>query len=256
MVGLPHGGLDHVVARSLFVGRFGRRWWLPFLVGYLGLAAGVLFAWHVVPTVMLGVFLLLSIAHFGAEDAAVGGDTSVAALLAYGGVPVVVPALAHPGEVGRIFAVLTGSGGGHVLRLAEGPSAAIWLLSIGVVAWRRIRSTDRRRKGMIELGGAIVLFATATPLTAFAIYFAVVHTPRAFASLQKSLTVAERHRLVARSLPLAVAGILAGAALFLLRSTASVSDGLVSAIFFLLSALTMPHMWLSWLSGRRHQVIG
>ncbi|MEO1086776.1 MAG: hypothetical protein AAFY88_21290, partial [Acidobacteriota bacterium] len=43
--GVPHGALDHRPGRRVLSGVFGsRRWWGPFLVGYLVLGASVLAA--------------------------------------------------------------------------------------------------------------------------------------------------------------------------------------------------------------------
>lgn len=250
VVGLPHGGLDHVVAHQVFAARHGRLWWLPFLAGYLALVAGVLLAWYMVPVGMLVAFLLLSILHFGREDGAAAGDTSVGSILAHGGVPIVVPALVHSDVVARIFSLLARDGGAQVWRFAAGPIALVWLLAASVLVYRHVRSSDRRRDGLIELGGATLLFAVATPLSAFAIYFAVVHTPRAFASLRRSLPERERRRLIARSLPLTGLGLLMGGALFMLQPEASLQDGAIRTAFFMLSALTVPHMWLAWLADR------
>lgn len=248
VIGLPHGGLDHVVAHRVFAARYGRLWWMPFLAGYLALVAGVLLAWYMVPTGMLATFLLLSIVHFGTEDGAATGDTSLAAVLAHGSVPIVVPALAHPDAVEEIFSLLAGEGGAQVWRFAAGPIAVVWVLAVSMLVYRFVRSSDRRRDGLMELGGAILLFAVARPLSAFAIYFAVVHTPRAFASLRRRLPDRERRRLIVRSLPLTGLGILIGGALLLLQSAASFQDGAIRTAFFLLGALTVPHMWLAWLS--------
>ncbi|MGI3903245.1 MAG: Brp/Blh family beta-carotene 15,15'-dioxygenase [Janthinobacterium lividum] len=96
LVGPTHGGLDHVVARDVFTARHRKPRWLPFLIGYLGLAVAILVAWCTFASGMLIVFLLLSIVHFGAEDASASGMAGSIASIPHGCVPIVVPALFHP----------------------------------------------------------------------------------------------------------------------------------------------------------------
>lgn len=255
-VGLPHGGLDHLVGRAVFFGRHRRRWWLPFLTGYLGLGVATLVLWHLMPAAMLGIFLLLSILHFGAEDAQSSGDTGAVAVVAHGCVPVVVPALLHPEAVGRLFRLLAGDGGAHVLWFASGPLALVWLSAIA--GWSA-RSVFRcgGRIDPVGLAGTVLLFVIATPLAAFAIYFAVLHTPRAFRSLHTEAGLDDRSGVLRRSLPLAALGMAVGVALFVFQPAHELDSDMVRTLFLLLSALTVPHMWLRWLAGRpgRHAPI-
>ena len=253
-VGLPHGGLDHIVGRAVFVDRHRGQWWLPFLTGYLGLGLGTLVLWHLLPAVVLGIFLLLSILHFGAEDAQASGDAGLVAVVAHGCVPVVVPALIHPDAVGRLFRLLAGDGSAHVLWLASGVLGLVWLSA--VVAWVGQSVLKRgTRIDLIGMAGTVLLFVIATPLAAFAIYFAVLHTPRAFRSLHLETELAVTSGRLRQSLPLAALSMAVGVVLFVFQPTHGLDSDMVRIVFVLLSALTVPHMWLRWLASRPgHQV--
>lgn len=238
--GLPHGALDHEVARRVFAPRWGARWAWPFLGGYLALLAGTLALWRAAPGAALLGFLFLSALHFGEEDAGGDGAPGWPARLAHGGLPIIAPALARPDEVRSIFALLAGDAAGPVLDLLRGPAAAGWL----VAAALSFRSGRGRGARAGELAALFLLFAAAPPLAAFAIYFAVIHSPRAVAALDS------RARLGARVLPLTVAGLGLGALIWRWWPGEE-AGGAVRACFLLLAALTVPHMWLAWLDGRR-----
>ena len=68
LVGVPHGGLDHWTGKSVFGERFGNRWWIPFLSGYLVVGAIVAAGWFVQPLITAIAFFLIAAWHFGLED--------------------------------------------------------------------------------------------------------------------------------------------------------------------------------------------
>ena len=68
LLGLPHGALDHQVGRSWLEPMQGRIWPFSFGLFYLGLLGLVLVCWIQWPELLLSLFLLLSVLHFGQED--------------------------------------------------------------------------------------------------------------------------------------------------------------------------------------------
>lgn len=240
VAGLPHGTGDIGSAQRSFR-QFGRTWWVPFLLGYLALVAVTLVAWSLLPATMLIVFLLLSIAHFGAQDVrATSCSSDWVAIITHGGVPIIVPALFHYDEVTRLFAVLIGEQAGAVSNLLAGPVACIWALAVAATVFDSLRRKGTALPGIADLALVGVLFAVAPPLVAFALYFALLHTPRAFFAHRGEGTLPS---------PVQMAGLTAlgcglGLAIFHFGPHLSTNENVVRTSFLLLSALTVPHMAL------------
>lgn len=247
-IGLPHGALDQPAAAAKLGGRFGRHWPLPFFGFYLSLATSVVLLWSTEPRAALTAFLGLSVLHFGLGDAEAEGAFRPIAVLAHGAAPIVVPAAAHAVEVTAIFEVLA-PGGTQVAEFLAGPAALVWAgavlaLVIGARPWSR-----RDARGpLVELLAIAAAFVALPPLLAFALYFGVLHAPRA--SLAEAAAAggppgtALRHLLRA-ALPASVAAAVLGSATFLLlRDELGVTAAAMSVIFVGLAALTVPHMAL------------
>lgn len=248
IAGLPHGALDHHAAAPLLRPRFGALWPIPFLAGYLGLAALVLLGWAVAPWATLAGFLAASAVHFGLGDAEAVGRLRWAAVMAHGGAPIVVPALAHGEEMARIFSWLAGDGGLTVLQGLRGPAGLLWFVACCVALVAACRD-PRLRPPLTELAFVIAAFVFLPPLLAFALYFGGLHSVRALlgeagpnGTATSAGVLAVLRRAVVPSL-----GALAAAALgyVWLRQSATTPVAVVQAVFFGLSALTAPHMALA-----------
>lgn len=253
VAGLPHGASDGETGRAAFAG-MGRGWWALFLLGYVGLVCATLAAWAVAATIMLAVFLLLSIVHFGMQDAPGG---SRLAIVAHGGVPIVVPALFHPQAVQHLFAILIGNGGAAGLEAAlRGPVASLWLAAVIVEVWRAIDIADfasarQRWPALADLLLVGLLFAAASPLVAFSLYFALLHTPRAL--------LEQRRRTAELPSPwqtaaLTILACLLGLGIFVSGHGIPATADIVRTSFLLLSALTVPHMALEYLAARHARI--
>lgn len=247
-LGLPHGALDHLAGGRVFAPRFGRLWPLAFGVFYLGTAALVLLAWGAAPLATLTMFLTASALHFGGEDNSLAGRGGWAGRVAHGGLSIMVPALAHPDVVARLFTLLAGVDAAPVAAALCGPVATIWLACVAATARHLVRE-DRWRVPAVEAGALALLFAAAPPLIAFACYFALVHTPRALDGVVARGT--SPARLVRQAAPLTLLGLALGAVLWWCEPTLAFPDRSVRIAFLLLSALTAPHMLLHWLADRK-----
>lgn len=242
VAGLPHGATDLDAADRRFRS-MGRAWWAPFLLGYLFLVTVTLALWAALPIVMLTVFLLLSIVHFGKQDGAgPAGRPAWAAVLAHGGAPIVVPAIAHPAEVVRLFATMVADRADVVQALVAGPVAAAWMIAAGVTMLRGIRQGQAALPHLADLALVCALFVAAPPLVAFALYFALLHTPRAFAAQAAAADPMSPQRMVVLTLLACVLG----AGIYWYASPLALDENVVRSCFVLLSALTVPHMALDW----------
>ena len=257
LVGVPHGAVDHRVARPMLRPRLARRlgagserllgpgWFAAFSLPYLALAAAILGAWLVAPALSLVAFLTVSVLHFGTEDAEGRGAV---ALLARGGAPVALPILIHPERTARFFEVLGGDeatfAGLTVAAWAWTPLAALHLM-------RLVRRGARRE--LLEVGAVGAAFAALPPLAGFAFYFLVVHSPRHMVELARRHAPESAARgwswALRRSVPLTAVTFALGA-LVLAGLDGSAEERFLRATFWGLAALTVPHMILHHIDRR------
>ncbi|WP_174291172.1 Brp/Blh family beta-carotene 15,15'-dioxygenase [Sphingomonas bacterium] len=245
IVGLPHGAFDHKVARRAFEPGHGGRWWQPFLVGYLALVSGMLLAWWIMATAALFLFLMLAVLHFGDQDAPAATPRHMMRIMAHGGTPIVMSAACHPAAVERLFATLVPAHAHGIILLLGGPLLMLWeAIAAGSLITYAVRGQADDWAGALDLILVSLLFALAPPLIAFSLYFAAIHAPRAFAAA----TPADGFHMSVLVLPLILTslGLALGIVIFAEGAAMSPGDNVVRTAFLLLSALTVPHMWLEW----------
>jgi len=240
LLGVPHGALDVEIGRTLLRGRIGL-WWFPvFATPYLLLVGSVLLAWRWAPEPTLAAFLAASVWHFGTEDTGGGGGPA----LFRGGLPVAVPVLLHPEATARVFSAVSG------LDFQQPPAwltvgAFLWLIPASVIVLRS------RPRDLLLPGVLCAAFAALPPLTAFALYFVIVHAPAHTAALIRHPTRAPRVQDAASAwrlaMPTTALTIMIGAALWPFYS-GDVPVRLLCLTLQLLAAFTLPHMILdAWL---------
>ena len=243
LFGVPHGALDVEIGRTLLHRRLPRGWFPVFGGPYLALVGLVMLAWRIAPELSLAGFLILSVWHFGAEEA---GGSGLAAW-ARGGLPIAMPVLARPDATARVLSAIAG------VPMEAPPgwlmiSSVLWLLVAAVWA----AGQDRR---VLALPAVLcAAFAVLPPLTAFAAYFIGVHAPAHTAALIRKRTRAPRVRDLAAAWRLAVPTTLLtigiGAALWPF-ATGVGEVRLVNLTFQMLAAFTVPHVLLeTWLDRR------
>lgn len=181
LLGVMHGALDpwvgDIVLRR-FLGRSNRS---LFFGAYLAIMAIVVACWMVMPLQTLVAFLLISVLHFGEQDAfAFAARKDGLSIVVFGAVPVLGPVAAHPVEVAMIFGWLTGMDGGalsEILRWLARPLIALWLVGAGMFIARMFIEHDPNPR--FQLFGLLVLVASMLllpPLIAFAAYFCLLHS--------------------------------------------------------------------------------
>lgn len=261
VVGLPHGALDHLIGREIFRPRFGRSWWLPFGLLYLGLASLMASVWFFAPVPALVVFLALSAGHFGWDDPLwidTGGRLwSGIERLSVGSLPIVLPTLLYPVEVTQIFGWMMAGrrplDAGVIAALA-GLAAAVVLPVAGIRFVLLLRSGSAARLASAELAAVALLHLVAPPLIAFLTYFCGWHSVRHALELADGLSPDNLKDGVQRFLTAAVPMTLAAAAgatavAWILRLAAVPPVEVLSTVIFVgLSVLTVPHMAMMGLS--------
>jgi beta-carotene 15,15'-dioxygenase len=285
LLGLPHGALDHRVAQVLAARRVKQPWVVKFLATYLGIAAIVALLWWWQPVFALMAFLIVSAAHFGAGDVELRFSSEIASearpkfesilrgcnIVAVGSAIVMVPCVFFTQEVATLFGWITKTSSqpwawvGHhpvfrgVLACVFAFAAMAWIAAkVGVQLLKFSPSGAAEVNQpplMLEVLIVAALFASVPPLISFSIYFALLHAPRhtllLAARLRKGEPVRDLVWVFWQSLPLTAVTVVAGIALYIWLSGGqnvgiTSNEAMVRSVFWLLAALTFPHMWLTW----------
>jgi len=258
VVGLPHGAADHRFARPRLEPSLGMAWLPVFLAAYLAVALVVVCGWLVAPTATIVAFFLGSAWHFGQEESRLPIGPRILRpvfRIARGGLVIWTPLVFQGREVSEILGLVALGGSDPAIQSATSllracswimlPTAAVgWVLQ-GLVAAtrsgrvRRILITDNAM-----VASLVALFAVATPLVSFPVYFCAWHSARGLKRLRREL--GESWPELATSLaPLTVTAIaLIGLAAWLVLSGSGWNETLIRATFIGLSAVAVPHLLL------------
>ena len=258
LIGLPHGAADHRFARPRLEPVLGMTWLPVFLAGYLAVAVLVVCGWFVVPTATVVAFFMASACHFGQEEPRFPvGPRSLRPVLRFarGGLVIWTPLVFRAGDVAAILGLAAPGGSGPAIQQAISLlTACAWImLPLAAAAWTlqglaASRSTGRRRRVLLTdnalVASLVVLFAVASPLVSFPVYFCGWHSARGLERLRREL--GESWPELVRSLaPLTVGAIaLVGLAAWLVLGGAGWNGTLIRATFVGLSAVAVPHLLL------------
>lgn len=242
LLGVPHGALDAVFARSLF-GVSDFKGWLLFSLLYIGVAASVVGVWFVVPTVFLAAFLVSSALHFGGDLA---HGVRMPARILYGGAVIVLPALWHGTELQRLLAWVAGPDSAAFIAPVLSQLALPWLAATVVGCALQARAS---RLAASEWAALATLAVAAPPLVAFTIYFCAMHSPRHVLKTLANLSDGEPRRAVALALwPSLAVWVAMAVTLWLVNGKLPQpwpdQAAVIQVIFVGLAALTLPHMLL------------
>ena len=258
--GLPHGALDLNLVRGATDDSWAT---LAAAIGlYLLAASAVLAAWIFAPVVTLFGFLLIAVIHFGLGDTEdLNGPQRAVEVIARGGFAGIAPLVFHPSTTRDLFALLVGpdSSGSLDSALAAITSPATWLWAICLVAalmWRALQHPSGWITACAELILTTAVFAVFHPLAAFLLYFCFVHSVRHIADLGAARFPEKGGHaarwLLRESAPFTMATVVLAAIIWFVFARSSTYDQtMIRAVFWGLSALTVPHMILTaWWHGR------
>lgn len=271
-LGLPHGALDHLAPLFLLRRRMTPRYLVLFVLGYAALVVLYLLFWHVAPLAALAVFLLFSWLHWGQGDAyflavfrrqprpcTTGGRFLIWAVR--GGLPILLPPLAHPAAFAQVAGGILGWYGSRVDWALSPVMRDAGLVVVGLTiagylwqSWTLSRTAFWRDAGEIAL--LLVYFLVVPAILAVGVYFCVWHAARHIARLmllddadQTALTRGQIGRCVVRSavqaLPMTLGALGFLAALWWWQGRAHVGvENFVFLYLSLIAALTFPHFLL------------
>jgi Brp/Blh family beta-carotene 15,15'-monooxygenase len=258
LIGLPHGAADHRFARPRLEPVLGMAWLPVFLGGYLAVAVLVVCGWFVAPAATVMAFFLASAWHFGQEEPRFPvGPRGLRPVFQFarGGLVIWTPLVFQARDVAAILGLAAPGGSGPAIQHATSLlTACSWImLPLAAAAWMlqglaASRRTGQRRRVLLAdnalVASLVVLFAVASPLVSFPVYFCGWHSARGLERLRREL--GESWSEFVRSLaPLTVGAIaLVGLAAWLVLGGAGWNGMLIRATFVGLSAVAVPHLLL------------
>jgi len=256
VTGMPHGAVDHLVAGRLYDLDFTWADQVKFYGGYLALMALYGAFWVVAPAWSLGLFLVMTMYHFGQADLAYWELPPVPARLVYlsrGGFLIGLPIAAYPGAVDPIFDAIAG------VLVTEWPflSTQPTIVFVVLVAQHVLvlltaalaADVDGRARGREALNVTVLatLFGTVHPLVAFAVYFGLWHSLGHILELLRFFrreeippeTLSAFYRKAALFTILPFVGL---AGLYWITQSFGATDKMIALLFIIIAVMTLPHM--------------
>ena len=244
LIGLPHGALDGAVAMQLRYFQSPLRM-AGFFIFYILLAGATIFVWLATPILSLGLFLAISLWHFGlSEPAAPTPALRLARILASGGLTTIYIPLIHQKEVLMFFSLLSGPEAYQLIPFLS-LGLPIWAIAAAISLFTSLnKAKDRYWAGEFIL--LLILLAVLPPLLGFALYFCGVHSRNHFTDIWRFLSqsFAADNLLKGAAILTFASWVAAMAAFWILAPQIGASSAAIQVTFIGLAALTLPHMLL------------
>ena len=237
VLGLPHGALDPLVATKAFAATDRRFSLTGFYIGYAGIAMAYGSLWIKFPMVGLVSFLVIAAFHFGSDWQARG---SAVTRLAYGITLVTLPAIAHPSELGSIYATLGVSDAAAIVAA----SRICAVVALVVASSAAILRGSKHKSDLWELLAIAIGAVLLKPLIFFTCYFTLLHSPRHLFETAGLLGIESLRSVFLKTLPIVGATLIMGVGASFLLPAAPVKEKLLTLVFVGLASLTVPHMLL------------
>jgi len=255
LTGIPHGAVDHLVAAELY--DLDASWsdQAKFYGFYLALMTLYGALWLIAPGLSLGLFLVMTMYHFGQADLAYvsrDGRQHRVAYLSRGLFLIGLPIVAFPAVVAPIFEAI---GGVNLLAWDGLVQYQMGIVSGLVVQhglvlaalWMRdVATTGQLTRELLNLAVLGLLFTTVHPLVAFAVYFGFWHSlghilelVRFFNQHDQPTSMTDFYRKAALFTVLSF--VLLGA-LYLAGDAFGSQMEMIALLFILISVMTLPHM--------------
>lgn len=271
IIGLPHGATDHGLFESLGEGE-GLKKNFSFYFGYALILGLYGLIWYLLPLLAFGIFMLLSVYHFGQSnwvDVKYGKAWADRLhYLLWGSGILLTPILLHAEEAAMIVGEMTHFQFGIpspiiisniIIGLAVANLLAILgLYLMGGINWRRFGWE------ILGYGMLMALFFSNSLLLGFTVYFVFWHSLNSIQDQYRFF----RDRLSTKTLRLVYAeigAVVLGAFAFCLiiwlgpGPQAALHPGIIGNVFIAISILTLPHMilveqlYLNWSPTEKRQ---
>jgi Brp/Blh family beta-carotene 15,15'-monooxygenase len=204
----------------------------------VALAAVVVMAWFVAPSLFLLGFLIISVIHF-ADD--LPPQTLRLSRLVYGATVIVLPTVRYASDTAYLLGLVAGAE-------AAAPVTALlqllaWPLALAAAGLVVIESR-RDRRSALDMAAVALLAALSPPLVSFTVFFCLMHSLRHLLRAAMSVGGTSVPTLArAARWPLLGTGAVAAAGWVLLGGQ-TLDAAVMQLVFVGLAALTLPHMVL------------
>lgn len=256
ILGLPHGATDHGLFDTLVKNESERKG-VSFYLAYLLVIGAYGLVWFLLPMVAFGIFIVMSVYHFGQSNwADVNYQSATQARLHYllwGAGILLTPIILHGGEASVIVATMTDFSitppTKEAIQLIVGGLAVLNVLALMVCYFQGVLTISRLAKELLGYGLLILMFLTNTLLLGFTIYFVFWHS---LTSAQDQLRFFQRRLspIARKQLYGEISMVVVGAMAFCLivwlgpGPEAALNPGVIGGVFVFISLLTLPHMLL------------
>jgi Brp/Blh family beta-carotene 15,15'-monooxygenase len=233
--GIPHGAVDHVLDGSA---PSSPRQWVKFIALYVSIMIAIVAVWWASPTIGLIAFLAYSAWHFGETDLKHWGIYTPVMASVYGVSLLGFILGTHPTALSQYVNAL----GLPLINFSDfTPVLAVFVVGLIGPVFR----VPRKALPSYFLTLSVIALGTMLPLLlTFALYFVGLHSWRAWRHLRSGLKYSDR-KLIRAAAPFSIAAYAFIAAFALALYTMDLPfEGLPSAIFLFLAAVSAPHIWM------------
>jgi Brp/Blh family beta-carotene 15,15'-monooxygenase len=245
IIGIPHGALDLNLAIAGNSSSTRRRGII--FVSYITIAIASFIAWYLMPSIALGIFLILSTVHFGRANPLLLGYKNInkfapliGSIVFQGGLTTIFLPWLYWNDIKDIFAAL----GAYIEAFQIIGSFAVlaWLLS-ALVTSLHYRSF-RLYVTLLSLLGLVYFKEVFTPLCLFSIFFCILHSIPHYLKASNELGTSPKKPPIGFLInTISAWAIVATISIFFYQSQ-SLNSATLNGIFSILFALTVPHMIL------------
>lgn len=253
VLGIPHGGLDHLSGKKWLAPTWGSYWFVPFGSIYLGIAVVTVAGWLIYPFMTAISFFIISANHFGREQQLdkLASRWNVIRAIGSGGLVIWVPAWMRPAEMTQVLqAILPQSIGSSGETIVYGTQVlSLVFIPIAIVdAVHAIASATVRSQGGFDFAirqlTLAVISAFAPIPFSFCLFFCGWHSIRGLNQLMKDHHMTLRE-LAWASLPMTLGAIgLCALGMGFWQSGRELSTELTRTLFLGLSGMAVPHLVL------------
>ena len=237
-LGIPHGAADHLVAEKLAHAQQ-KSFNLPvFLVKYLSVMAAYGLLWYISPLVSFGVFIAISVFHFGDLETTAEASRAQAGLPYY--VQILRSCLLGIGILGFILSQHAQEVTPILQKFDLGIPLDVNALPVGSYVVCMLLGFQKEHTVYFIFTGITLWIGLYLPLLpAFMCYFAGCHSMYSLRVLATSLQCSLK-KLIGQLVPFTLAAILLAVTYLYLVSP----QKWVAHAFIFLSILTLPHFFL------------
>ena len=245
IIGIPHGALDLNLAIAGNSSSTRRRGII--FVSYITIAIASFIAWYLMPSIALGIFLILSTVHFGRANPLLLDyknqnkfDALIGSIVFQGGLTTIFLPWLYWNDIKDIFAAL----GAYIEAFQIIGSFAVlaWLLS--ALATSLHYRSFRLYGTLMSLVGLVYFKEAFTPLCLFSIFFCILHSIPHYLKASNELGTSPKKPPIGFLInTISAWAIVATISIFFYQSQ-SLNSATLNGIFSILFALTVPHMIL------------